>query len=231
MIPLLNIEHVYVSFGEMPVLQDINLSVMPGDSVGITGQNGSGKSTLLKTICRKIKENSGEISFASKDLYNTEPHELVYGWKTDPKSIWQTGISTLWQSSLVFPSLSVEEHLLLALKMNSDAGKNQRLDAVYAEFESRGLPALRKRLGGNLSGGQRQLLSLAVLLAHGNCFWLLDEPFAGLDAATADFTVNWLLKKNKAGVTLVTVAHEPERIQQLCRSTWLMLEGHLEKVC
>ncbi len=227
MTPLLNIENLHVSYGDTPVLLDINLQVMPGDSVGITGQNGSGKSTLLKTVCRKIRENSGKITFASRNLRDAEPYELVLGWEKAIGTVWQLGISTLWQSSLVFPSLTVEEHLLLALDKNRSPEKKQRLDAVYAEFEPRGLPGLRKRKGGNLSGGQRQLLSLAVLLAHGNCCWLLDEPFAGLDTPTADFTVEWLRQKNQEGVTLVIVAHEPERIHQLCRSFWQMLEGRL----
>jgi ABC-type multidrug transport system ATPase subunit len=229
MTPLLNIESLYVSYGDTPVLQDVNLQVMPGDSIGITGQNGSGKSTLLKTVCRKIRENSGTITFASRNLRYIEPYALVRGFHKVPPSSWQVGISTLWQSSLVFPSLTVEEHLVLALDMNCNPDKKLRLNAVYAEFEPRGLPALQRQRAGNLSGGQRQLLSLAVLLAHGNCCWLLDEPFAGLDAPTADFTVEWLRQKNKEGVTLVTVAHEPERIHQLCRSVWQMTEGRLSE--
>ena len=227
MTPLLHIEHLFVQFGETPVLQDVNLIVMPGDSVGITGQNGSGKSTLLKTVCRKIRENSGTITFASENLKNTKPHELVLGAPVG-NGLWQRGISTLWQSSLVFPSLTVEEHLMLALRMNHDPHKKQRLEAVYAEFEPRRLADLRKQSGGNLSGGQRQLLSLAILLAHGNGCWLLDEPFAGLDVDTADFTVEWLLEKNRKGITLLTVAHEPKRTQQLCRTIWQMLDGRLE---
>lgn len=226
-IPLLNIEDLKVSYDNAPVLQGVNLQVAKGDIVGITGQNGSGKSTLLKTVGRKIRENSGSITFATQNLRDIEPHELVRGRTAVPLGFWQEGISTLWQSSLVFPSLTVEEHLLLAVDMNCNPNKKQRLNAVYAEFKERGLADLRKRKGGNLSGGQRQLLSLAILLAHGNCCWLLDEPFAGLDAPTADFTVKWLRQKNAEGVTLITVAHEPERIHQLCRTVWQMLEGRL----
>lgn len=227
--PLLNIENLCVQFDYAPVLRGVNLTVGTGDSIGIIGQNGSGKSTLLKTICRKIRENSGAITFAGKTLRDIESYELVQGWKQSTGSAWKTGISTLWQSSLVFPSLTVEEHLLLALNMHQNPDKKHLLLTVYSEFEAQGLPDLRKRIAGNISGGQRQLLSLAILLAHGNCCWLLDEPFAGLDVDTAGFTVEWLLEKNRAGVTLVTVAHEPQKIEQLCRSVWVMADGRLEE--
>ena len=201
--------------------------MIKGDIVGIIGQNGSGKSTLLKTICRKIRENSGSITFANQNLLKVEPFEVVLGWEKIPSSVWQVGISILWQSSLVFSSLTVEEHLLLAINMNCNSNKDKLLRDIYTEFEERELHSLRHHKGGNLSGGQRQLLSLAILFAQGNCCWLLDEPFAGLDVPTAEFTVNWLRQKNVEGVTLITVTHEPERIHQICRTIWQMLEGRL----
>lgn len=225
---LLEIRDLYVSFGDTPVLKGVKLTVSAGDSVGITGPNGSGKSTLLKAVCRKIQENSGSITFAGMNLCEITPYRLVQGWGTFNASPWETGISTLWQSSLIFPSLTVEEHLWLALDMNSDGNKKQRLDAIYDEFKERDLSGLRRHRGGNLSGGQRRLLSLALLLAHRNCCWLLDEPFAGLDSDAAAFTIEWLLQKQKEGVTLITVAHETEKIAQLCPTVWAMREGSLE---
>jgi ABC-type multidrug transport system ATPase subunit len=224
---LLKISDLNVQFGDTPVLQGVNLMVQRGEAVGITGQNGSGKSTLLKTVCRKIRENSGSIIFAGQDLKSIEPHRLVQSWQTANGRV---GISTLWQSSLVFPSLTVEEHLLLALTPSVKNEKQAALAAIYAEFQPRNLEGLRKRLGGNLSGGQRQLLSLAILWAHGNPLWLLDEPFAGLDVATADFTTDWLKQKNQAGITMLVVAHEWERVQALCPIVWRMVEGQLERV-
>lgn len=225
---LLEIRDLHVSFGDTPVLKGVKLTVPAGASVGITGPNGSGKSTLLKAVCRKIRENSGSVTFAGMNLCEVTPHRLVQGWGPLNGSTCETGISTLWQSSLVFPSLTVEEHLWLALDMNGDNNKKQRLDAIYNEFKDRDLFSLRRRRGGNLSGGQRRLLSLALLLAHNNCCWLLDEPFAGLDSEAAAFSVEWLLRKQKGGVTLLTVAHETEKIAQLCPTVWAMRDGLLE---
>lgn len=225
---LLEIHNLHVSFGDTPVLKGVDLVVPCGASVGITGANGSGKSTLLKAVCRKIRENSGSIKFAGTNLSEVAPHHLVKGWTPLSGSLWDTGVSTLWQSSLVFPSLTVEEHLWLALDMNSDHNKKQRLDAVYDEFRERDLFGLRKRRGGNLSGGQRRILSLSLLLAHNNCCWLLDEPFAGLDYNAAAFSIQWLLQKQKEGITLVTIAHETEKIAQLCPTVWAMRDGLLE---
>ena len=229
MMELLTIENLTVHFGDTPVLQGVNLTVLQGDCVGITGQNGSGKSTLLKTVCRKIRENSGSIIFAGQNLHAIAPHTLVQGWQSAIAPHARTGISTLWQSSLVFPSLTVEEHLILALSHQAKTQKHAALAAVYKEFDARGLATLRKKIGGNLSGGQRQLLSLAILWAQGNPFWLLDEPFAGLDKNSADFTEQWLKQKNTEGVTLLIVAHEWERVQALCPIVWQMVEGKLEQ--
>ena len=226
--PLLVIDNLVVRYDNTPVLEGVTFCVKEGDLVGITGQNGSGKSTLLKTICRKIRENSGSITFAGKDLKSIEPHQLVRGWCGKSENSLNIGISTLWQSSLVFPSLTVQEHIQMALQMNPFHQHSLSLDAIYAEFEPRGLPDLRKRLAGNLSGGQRQLLSLAILMGHNNCFWQLDEPFAGLDAGMVDFTIDWLRKKNKAGVTMLVVAHEIERLQQFCKISRKIERGYLQ---
>lgn len=195
MIELLHIENLSSGYDGKTVLQNISFSVSKGEVLAVIGQNGCGKSTLLKTIARIITDNSGDISFAGVNLNNKNTWDLK-----------QHGISWFVQGGMVFPTLKVSEHFELALKdKNKIEAANIKQECISY------FPALAHcmdKRGGNLSGGQRQMLSFAMLISQQTQCWLLDEPTAGLSPEAVNEAVAFLKKmKQEKQRTMVLVEH------------------------
>ncbi|MBV8936064.1 MAG: ATP-binding cassette domain-containing protein, partial [Alphaproteobacteria bacterium] len=140
-------------YGAVRVLEDVSLSVAPGQTVVLLGTNGNGKSTLMKCVMGMVPPAAGTI-VAEID---GERHDLV-GRSTE--EIVDLGISLVPEGRRLFPKLSVEENLLLgAFRSSARAEIGRNLDMSYATF-----PVLRERrrqLSGSLSGGEQQMLALA----------------------------------------------------------------------
>lgn len=210
---LLQIENLSSGYNGKTVLQNISFSVSKGEVLAVIGQNGCGKSTLLKTIARIITDNSGDISFAGVNLNNKNTWDLK-----------QHGISWFVQGGMVFPTIKVSEHFELALK-----DKNKIEAANIKEECLSYFPALvncMDKRGGNLSGGQRQMLSFAMLISQQTQCWLLDEPTAGLAPEAVKEAVDFL-KIMKQEKTMVLVEHNYSVAFELADHVAIIKEGKL----
>lgn len=154
---------VSAGYGLTTVLEDIDLSLRKGARVGVIGRNGAGKTTLLAAMTGSAKVQKGQV-LADDQVLNTMPaHRRSH-----------LGIGIVPQTRDIFRSLTVRENLIAGLK----DGNQTHLDEVFALF-----PRLGERLGnlgGNLSGGEQQMLSIARALMGQPGFLLLDEPLEGL---------------------------------------------------
>jgi len=159
-------------YGAVRVLEDVSLSVAPGQTVVLLGTNGNGKSTLMKCVMGIVPPAAGTI-VAEID---GERHDLV-GRSTE--EIVDLGISLVPEGRRLFPKLSVEENLLLgAFRSSARAEIARNLEMSYETF-----PVLRERrrqLAGSLSGGEQQMLALARALMSAPKILLIDEPSVGL---------------------------------------------------
>ncbi len=168
----LSITGVDAGYGAVRVLEDVSLSVAPGETVVLLGTNGNGKSTLMKCVMGILPPTAGSI-VAEVD---GERVELV-GRSTE--AIVDLGITLVPEGRRLFPKLMVEENLLLgAFRPLARAEIARNLDMSYATF-----PALRERrrqLAGSLSGGEQQMLALARALMSAPKILLIDEPSVGL---------------------------------------------------
>lgn len=186
--PFLEIKNLHLNYEQYEVLKGVDLKVQQGDVICITGKNGSGKSTLLKTIAGLIPTKEGEIIFEGTMINNFKVQKRI-----------DLGIGYLMQHNAVFPRLSIADHIQLAARQN----KKQSLNEVWKETEKL-FPMLveqKKQVAGRLSGGQRRLLSFALLIAQGaDKLWVLDEPSAGIAkgllGTIAKFLIPYLKNNN-----------------------------------
>jgi branched-chain amino acid transport system ATP-binding protein len=159
---LLALDDVRAGYGDAVVLEGITLGVPQGRSLAVLGRNGVGKSTLLLTIMGLTRVSRGAVIWRGRDITRAAPH-----WRA------REGLGWVAQEREIFPSLSVEENLLVA----SRPGRWD-LEAVYRLFPR--LNERRTSRGNHLSGGEQQMLAIARALMTNPMLLLLDEPLEGL---------------------------------------------------
>lgn len=168
---VLQVEAVEAGYGKKQVLHGVSLSVAPGEIVAVIGPNGAGKSTLLKVVAGLVPPSAGHVLFDGGDITKRPTHLRA-----------RLGIGYLIQGGAIFPSLSPEDHIEL--------GRARASAPVQGPLpgESALPPSLRHRRddpAGLLSGGQRQALAAATMLAGQPRLLLADEPSAGLAPTAA----------------------------------------------
>lgn len=185
-----------VSYGKGSVLYGIDFKLQSHRLVGVLGPNGAGKSTLMKAIMGTLKPTSGWVK-----IFGLPPHQALrhIGYVPQREAIdWD------------FP-ISVMEVVLMGRYGHVGIGHSlRRMDHEVAEeaLEKVGLTSFKNRPIGNLSGGQQQRVFLARALAQEADLYLMDEPFAGVDAATESMFMGVLQELKKEGKTLMIVHHD-----------------------
>jgi branched-chain amino acid transport system ATP-binding protein len=168
----LTLTGIDAGYGSVRVLEDVSLSVAPGETVVLLGTNGNGKSTLMKCVMGMLMPAAGTI-VAEID---GEPYDLI-GRATE--EIVDLGITLVPEGRRLFPKLTVEENLLLgAFRALARAEIARNLDVSYETFPV--LLERRRQLAGSLSGGEQQMLALARALMSAPKILLIDEPSVGL---------------------------------------------------
>ena len=195
-IPAIEVRHLTVSYGTRAALLDVSLSIVPDQMVGVIGPNGSGKSTLVKAMLGFVKPDVGEILINGQDVQKAMG-KVAY--------VPQRG-AVDWD----FP-ITVREVALMGryqhIPWYRDASAADREAAMEALSLVRMADFAGRQIG-QLSGGQQQRVFLARALAQGSDILLLDEPFAGVDAATERAILDVLERAKAAGKTLVVVHHD-----------------------
>lgn len=161
---MLNVENLVVSYGQSEVLHGLNFSVAPGEIVAIMGRNGMGKTTLMKSLMGVVPTRSGKVSLGEGDITALKSHQRV-----------AKGIAYVPQGRMIFSTMSVQENIETGLFAH---GESKVSGDIYELFPV--LLEMKKRRGGNLSGGQQQQLAIARALATKPKVLLLDEPTEGI---------------------------------------------------
>jgi len=196
---------------EVNILNGCDLSVAPGEFVGIIGPNGAGKSTLLKAILGMVAVTSGTILLNGDDITGQQAHKLV-----------QRGVGFVPQTRNVFPSLTVRENLEMGCFLAP-----KRFDERY-EVVSGLFPRLAQRASqraGSLSGGERQMVAMGRALMLDPLLLLLDEPSAGLSPMLQDEVFMRCKLINDHGVAFLMVEQNARRCLQVCHRAYVLDQG------
>jgi len=162
MADLLSVDGVVAGYGDSVVLEDVSFTLQEGGSLALLGRNGVGKTTLLLTLMGITRLRKGRVSWRGSDLTVVPTHLRAHA-----------GLGWVPQERCVFPSLTVEEHLLVVARPG-----DWTLQRVYELFPR--LAQRREHLGNQLSGGEQQMLAIGRALMVNPTLLLLDEPMEGL---------------------------------------------------
>ncbi len=202
-------------YGRIVVLRGVSLTVEQPEIVAVLGRNGAGKTTLMKTLAGIVPTQSGSIDFGGADLA---------GLSADKRA--RLGIGYVPQGRGIFPKLSVRENILVGLYASSSP--LTLLDELLEEF-----PALKPKLddrGGQLSGGQQQILALARALATRPKLLLLDEPSEGIQPSILEEIADILNRlKAKRGLSTLIVEQNIDFVRSMADRAYLMDIGKITR--
>jgi len=215
---LLRVENISSGYGKKEIIKDITFEINEGEIVTLAGSNGAGKSTVLKTIYG-INEvwNDGKIYFLDEDITGLSSEEML-----------KKGIVYIGQKNNTFDALTVKENLETAGYLYDKEILKEKIETILESFEM--LKTKLDKKPQQLSGGQKQLLALAMGLIHEPKIILFDEPSAGLDVKTMNFIFGIIQTlKEKNGISFLIVEHKVKEIDKISDTFLGLRLGLLEK--
>jgi len=189
---LLRLEDVHAGYGEIEVLHGVSADVRADEIVSIIGANGAGKSTLLRTVFGMVKPSRGSIRLAGEEIAGEEPVAVL-----------GRGCSYVPQGRCNFPAMSVQENLEMGAYTRSDRQVRRDIEALMERFPMLG--SKRRAPAGTLSGGQQQILEIAIALLLHPRLLLIDEPSLGLDPRMVEMVFSTIVAINRAGTAVLMV--------------------------
>jgi len=212
---VLEIQNLNAGYGRLHVLFDINTRMKNKDITVIVGPNGSGKSTLLKTVMGITQVYSGRILFSGRNILGLPPHAVT-----------RLGIAYLPQVDNVFANLKVKENLLMAgYALGRDEAK-ERAKEVLGDFPV--LNEYMSRRAGTLSGGERQMLAMAMAMMRRPKIMLFDEPTGSLAPKMALEVLDKIVKlRDNYGITLVLAEQNARRALEHGDEAILLVSGRV----
>jgi neutral amino acid transport system ATP-binding protein len=227
--PVLVVDGVARDFGGVQAVADASFCVPPGALYGLIGPNGAGKSTLLNILAGAVTSTAGTVRYQGEDITHIAPYIRA-----------RRGLIRTFQLSREFGRLTVLENLLVAAQglsgesFRSVFGRRARTwrqqeslalaraRGLLARF---GLESKENEYAGELSGGQKRIIEILRAVMAGPQLLLLDEPLAGINPRIADDICAYLQELRRGGLTMLMVEHEFDRVEALCDSVVVMVQG------
>ena len=214
-IPLLRVRDIDVGYGEVQVLWNVSLDVYAGEVVALVGANGAGKSTLLSTISGLLSPRAGTIEFNGVRIDHAGTQRIV-----------DLGIAHVPEGRRLFAAMSVRDQLLLGAFRRKDRSEvDKDLQRVLDIF-----PRVRERvhsLGGNLSGGEQQMVAIARGLMARPKLLMIDELSLGLAPVLTEALMETITRLNSDGMTIVIVEQDVQAALERASRGYVLETGHM----
>jgi len=207
---MLSVKKIHTYYGLSHILFDVSLAVAQGEIVGLLGRNGAGKSTTMRSIMGLTPPRQGSITFKGESITKKEPYLLV-----------RKGIAYVPDDRRVFADLSVDDNLDVAFKRNNAWDKER----VYRLFPA--LAEIKFRKGGNLSGGEQQMLTIGRALMSSPELLLLDEPTEGLAPLVVRELEDQILKLKQAGISILLSEQNVKSAMKLISRVYVIDNGRI----
>ncbi|MCX8032542.1 MAG: branched-chain amino acid ABC transporter ATP-binding protein/permease [Thermoleophilia bacterium] len=219
------VDNLVTLYGSIQALHGVSLTVPRGEVVAVLGANGAGKTTLLRTIQGLLRPNSGKIIYEGKDITSMSAEQIV-----------ARGICQVPEGRRLFPTLSVEDNLLMGASGKPDWRKGFTEDLAYVYDLLPVLYERRKQIARTLSGGEQQMVAIGRALMGHPRLLLLDEPSMGLAPLLVRSIYDALARLNEHGMTMLLVEQNAEMALSLAhrvvcmRTGSVVLSGRVDEV-
>jgi branched-chain amino acid transport system ATP-binding protein len=210
--PLLHVTNLSGGYGASRVLFDVSFDLHANSVLALLGRNGAGKTTLLRTLLGYLRPTSGYVGLEGQDVTGLPPAKLV-----------RRGVGYMPQEGVVFPTLTVEENLVLGLNA---AGKRKRGDVNEAYDLFPKLQARRRQQAGTLSGGERKMVGLARAMLAQPRLLMLDEPTEGVWHGVVGEILSALRDYSTRGALLLVEQHV-ELAMELATTVVVLQRGEI----
>jgi branched-chain amino acid transport system ATP-binding protein len=212
---MLTVDHIQVSYDEVPAIHDISFWIGAGEIVSIIGATGAGKSTLLRAISGLLQPDRGAIEFLGRKIDHLSPHQIV-----------AMGISHVPEGRRLFQYMTVQRNLLLgAYTQKSEQDREEMLQQIFDIF-----PVLQERMhqrAGTLSGGEQQMLAIARGLMSRPKLLMLDEPSLGLMPILVTQVFDTIRRIKAEGATILLVEQNVREALELADRAYVLQTGNI----
>lgn len=210
----LKVDGIHTAYGLSQVLFGVSLEVHAGECIALIGRNGVGKTTTMRSIMGLTPPRQGRVMWKGQDVARLGPHRIC-----------RLGIGFVPEDRRIFPELSVWENLDIARRTGVDGKTTWREEQVFALFPD--LAEIRDRLGGVLSGGQQQMLTIARTLMGNPELLLLDEPSEGLAPLIVELLQQRVAELKATGLSIVLAEQNLQFVMALADRVYILEKGEV----
>jgi branched-chain amino acid transport system ATP-binding protein len=216
MLPMLEISNLVVRYGPFLACNDISMCVKQGEIVGVIGPNGAGKSSIVRAVAGLVKPAAGSIHFLGQSIVGVQPHLLI-----------RKGLSLVPEGRGLFPYMSVEENLMMGgYSLTSRQRHNALMERSYDLFPI--LKQRRRQVAGTMSGGQQQMLAVAIGLMGDPKLCIFDEPSLGLAPIVTQVIGEKLQSMRQLGLTVLLIEQNAKLAETVADRIYIVSAGLIQ---